>query len=131
MILPEAMEDDMRITRRTLLALAAALVPATALAHHGWRWTSTGEFELTGIITKAKLGNPHGVLTIDAEGEIWTAEVGQPWRNERAGLSDDMLSPGTEITLLGHRSADPDQLVMKAERIIIAGKRYDLYPDRA
>ncbi|SPH17666.1 hypothetical protein DEA8626_01190 [Defluviimonas aquaemixtae] len=121
----------MQITRRGILALVAALAATPVAAHHGWRWTNTGEFELTGLITKAKLGNPHGVLTIDADGEIWTAEIGQPWRNERAGLSDDMFEPGTEITLLGHRSADQDELVMKAERVIIAGKRYDLYPDRS
>ena len=121
----------MHFTRRGILTLAVALAATSAAAHHGWRWTNSGEFELTGIITKAELGNPHGVLTIDANGEIWTAEVGQPWRNERAGLSDDMLAPGAEVTLRGHRSADPAELVMKAERVIIAGKLYDLYPDRS
>jgi hypothetical protein len=35
------------------------------------------------------------------------------------------------VILRGHRSADPEQLVMKAERVIIAGVLYDLYPDRS
>ena len=100
------------------------------MAHHGWRWTDDGKFELTGLITKARLGNPHGVLTIDADGEIWQAEVGQPWRNERAGLTDDMMVPGTEITILGKRAADPAQLLVKAEAVTIAGTTYVLYPDR-
>ncbi|MGL4239093.1 DUF6152 family protein [Tabrizicola sp.] len=99
-------------------------------AHHGWRWTDDGDFELTGIIIEARLGNPHGVLTIDAEGEIWQAEVGQPYRNEAAGLTDAMLAIGTEVTLLGQRSADPEQRLMKVERVTIAGQNYDLYPDR-
>jgi hypothetical protein len=117
----------MHLTRRTLIALFAA---TPALAHHGWRWTADGEFELTGIVETAKLGNPHGVLTVRAEAEVWTVEVGQPWRNERAGLTDEMLAPGAEITALGHRSANADERVMKAERIVISGVTHDLYPDR-
>ena len=121
----------MRRTRRFILAAGAAALATPALGHHGWRWTDAGEFELTGVITEARLGNPHGVLTVDADGELWTAEVGQPWRNARAGLTDDMLAPGTELTLRGHRAADPAELRMKAERVIIAGRLYDLYPDRS
>ncbi len=120
----------MTLPRRSFLSAALAFSAAPALAHHGWRWTSSGEFELTGIITEARLGNPHGLLTIDAEGEIWTAEVGQPWRNERAGLTDAMLSPGTEVTILGERHADPEQLVVKAEVVVIGGTEHVLYPDR-
>ena len=119
------------LNRRSVLTVAAALFATPLAAHHGWRWTDDGEFELTGVITEARLGNPHGVLTIDAEGESWIAEVGQPWRNARAGLTDDMLVPGVELTLRGHRSAEPGELKMKAERIIIADKLYDLYPDRS
>jgi hypothetical protein len=120
----------MQLTRRRILILAAGLAATPAVAHHGWRWTDNGEFELTGIITAAELANPHGVLTIDADDETWKAEVGQPWRNARAGLTDAMLAPGTEVTLRGHRSANADELVMKAERVILGGKLHDLYPDR-
>jgi Family of unknown function (DUF6152) len=118
------------LTRRALIAAALAIA-APALAHHGWRWTADGEFELSGIITAAELGNPHGLLTVDADGEVWTVEVGQPWRNAEAGVTDAMLAPGTEIVARGHRSADPAQLVMKAERLVIGGQTYDLYPDRS
>lgn len=117
------------LTRR--LILAAALLAATpALAHHGWRWTEGGDFELTGVIASAELGNPHGVLTVDVEGESWTVEVGQPWRNQRAGLTDAMLAPGTELTVLGERSADAGERLMKAERVTIDGQAHDLYPER-
>ena len=86
----------------------------SALAHHGWRWTDDGEFELTGIVETARLGNPHGVLTMDAEGEKWTVEVGQPWRNERSGLTDEMMAPGAELIITGKRAADPAEKKMKA-----------------
>ena len=122
----------MRIARGSTLALFALAVAAAtpALAHHGWRWTEGGEFELTGVVTEARLGNPHGLLTIDADGEPWTAEVGQPWRNERAGLADVMMAPGAELTILGERSADPEELRVKAEAVVIDGQTFILYPDR-
>lgn len=122
------------LARRPLLigmgALLLATLAGTASAHHGWRWAEDGNFELTGVITEAQLGNPHGILTLDADGESWTVEVGQPWRNERAGLSDDMLVPGVELTASGARHTDQDQKVVKAERVIIDGTTYDLYPGR-
>lgn len=117
-------------TRRILTAALLAFA-TPALAHHGWRWTDDGEFELSGIVTAAELGNPHGLLTVDAAGEIWTVEVGQPWRNEQAGLTDAMLEPGVEIVARGHRSANPEERVMKAERLILDGVTHDLYPDRS
>ena len=120
------------ITRRTALVYSGLFVLTTpSLAHHGWRWTTDGNFELTGIIKTARLGNPHGILTVDADGEIWTVEAGQPWRHERAGLDEAMLKPGTEIKVSGGRSADTSEKRVKAERITIAGKLYDLYPDRS
>jgi len=67
---------------------------------------------------------------VDVEGEVWTVEVGQPWRNERAGLTDAMLSPGNEVTISGARSADPAEMRVKAERVIIDGTQYNLYPGR-
>lgn len=110
--------------------LAMLLATGTALAHHGWRWTEEGAFELTGIVEKARLGNPHGVLTMDADGEKWTVEVGQPWRNERAGLTDKMMAPGAELKITGKRSADPAEKKMKAERVTIGNTNHDLYPER-
>ena len=101
-----------------------------AIAHHGWGWATDEEFEITGTISKVRLGNPHGEVTLDVNGERWLVEVGQPWRNERAGLSTELLSVGRLITVHGHRSARKSELLVKAERVIIDGKSYNLYPDR-
>lgn len=112
-------------------AMLAPSLPATlALAHHGWGWASGEQFEITGRITAVRLGNPHGEVTIEAEGAAWEVEVGQPWRNARAGLTEALLAVGTVITVSGHRADDPDVRVVKAERVTIDGKTYDLYPDR-
>lgn len=101
-----------------------------ALAHHGWSWTTGGNIELIGVIKSAKLGNPHGVVKVDAEGEIWTVEVGQPWRNQRAGLKPGDLAPGVEAKFVGEPSANINDRLMKAERIYIGERLYDLYPGR-
>lgn len=124
------------ITRRRLIWSGAGLLAAVSLfaerasAHHGWEWAEDENFELTGVIVVVKLGNPHGVLTVVADKQDWTVEVGQPWRNARAGLKDSMLVKGVIATFQGHRSKDKKQLVMKAERVIIKGKMYNLYPER-
>lgn len=113
-----------------LVLVIGMFVAQASLAHHGWAWATDVEFELTGTITKARLGNPHGELNVAVKDENWVVEVGQPWRNERAGLSDEMLGVGRVITVHGHRSSNREQRLMKAERIIIDGKSYNLYPDR-
>jgi hypothetical protein len=121
------------LDRRTMIGgLAAALtVAGTAQAHHGWSWAEDSNFELTGVIKSAKLGNPHGILRVTAKAEEWTVEVGQPWRNERAGLKDSMLAKGVELTIQGNRAKDPKLKVMKAARVIIKGQTYNLYPERS
>ncbi len=117
------------IARRAMLTLVL-LLPTLALAHHGWSWTTGGNIQLTGIIVEAKLGNPHGELLIDAEGDRWVAQVGQPWRNERAGLKDGDLDPGTEIKVEGEPSANIEDRLLKVERLWIDGTKYELYPNR-
>ena len=123
------------IGRRSFIAAAAAALvalPRLGAAHHGWRWASDEEFTLTGVIREVRLGNPHGELRLEAEdGALWTVELGQPWRHASAGLPDAELLPGVAVTLEGHRSADPAELRMKAERVVLAGVRYNLYPDRS
>ena len=120
-----------RPIRLALCVLAAAVfLPQAASAHHGWGWATAEEFELTGEITAVRLGNPHGEVTLNVKGEQWVVEVGQPWRNENAKLTPKLLSKGQIITAHGHRSAKKEQRLMKAERVVIDGKSYNLYPDR-
>lgn len=123
------------IDRRHFIAAGAALaaLPTAAAAHHGWQWTSAEDFTLAGGIRDVRLGNPHGIIEVVAREDeaLWTAELGQPWRHEAAGLDDGLLITGAEITLHGHRSADPAELRMKAERVVLNGISYNLYPDRS
>jgi hypothetical protein len=107
---------------RLLLSLVGTIgflsLAVTAVnAHHGWNWTTGGNIDLTGVIQSARLGNPHGVVTVDADGEVWTVEVGQPWRNERAGLEDKDFAVGNEMRFIGEPAADQSKKLLKAERI--------------
>lgn len=115
---------------RGLLACAVLATSLPAFSHHGWAWAEDGNAELAGVVVAARLGNPHGELTLDVDGATWTVEIGQPWRNARAGLKDEMLAKGVALRASGHRHVDPAKRVFKAERVTIGGKTFDLYPDR-
>lgn len=118
------------LTLALTLGVILLFAVQAAQAHHGWRWTKDGRFEITGVIDSVRLGNPHGIVKLNVEGKIWTIEVGQPWRNRRAGLTPAMFAKGQEITVIGERSAKESERVVKAVRIRIKGKNYDLYPER-
>lgn len=113
-----------------ILAFAALTAPVIAEAHHGWAWTTGKNIEISGKIIEAKLGNPHGVVTVDVKGARWTVEVGQPWRNEKAGLKDADFAKGAMMRFVGEPSADPAIKRMKAEKIVIGRRSFVLYPER-
>ncbi|MER8868038.1 DUF6152 family protein [Mesorhizobium sp. M0751] len=117
--------------RSVTLAAAVMLAAATAAyAHHGWSWTQDGFFELKGRITAIYIGNPHATLDVDAEGEVWRVEMAPPSRTIAAGFTEEVAKVGDGVTAIGHRSRDESEKRMKAVRIIVGGKTYDVYPDR-
>ena len=113
------------------LALAfMAIAGGSALAHHGWAWTEDGFFELEGVITEIYIGNPHATLDVDVEGEIWRVELAPPSRTIAAGFTEEVAKAGDEVTAIGNRSREETERRMKAVRITVNGKTYDVYPDR-
>jgi len=102
----------------------------SAHAHHGWAWTTGKNVELAGLIRTVRLGNPHGLLEVDVNGELWTFEVGQSWRNERAGLKDGDLAEGVNIRVIGEPSANPAEKRLKVEQLFLGERKYELYPER-
>lgn len=118
---------------RSIGVAAAAMVLATApaIAHHGWSWTVEELSELKGVIRAVYVGNPHATLDVDVKGEIWKVELAPPRATERAGFTEASAKPGDEVTAIGNRSRDQAERRMKAVRIVVNGKTYDVYPDRA
>ena len=125
----------MAISRRVLmssgLAAGVALLAAgPTFAHHGWSWTEDGFFELKGIIKAIYIGNPHATLDVDVEGEIWRVELAPPSATIRAGFTEEVAKVGDEVTALGNRSREETEKRMKAVRVTVNGKSYDVYPSR-
>jgi hypothetical protein len=128
--MPYGTETNMKAHFTTFAAIGLLLFSSSALAHHGWSWTSGDNIELTGVITSVRLGNPHGRLEVDVDGETWTIEVGQPWRNEDAGLKDGDLAEGVEIRVIGEPAEDVSEKRLKVERLFLGEREYVLYPER-
>jgi hypothetical protein len=129
------MKTVMKITKTMcllfgLFVLALGTFTPASLAHHGWAWTTGENMTLEGVIQDAKLGNPHGLLKVESGGTLWTVEVGQPWRNERAGLKEGDLGAGVTIRVIGEPASDPADKRIKAERLFLGDREYVLYPDR-
>lgn len=119
------------IASKTAFALAVSgLVATGALAHHGWNWAEAGQIELTGTISEIYIGPPHPTLSVDAEGEEWTVELGNPRQTEAAGFVEGSAAEGDEVTAIGNRSQDEGENLMKAVRLIVGETVYDIYPDR-
>lgn len=116
--------------RFALIGCAAALAASQALAHHGWSWTAEEESSLTGTLRGIFLGNPHASLEVEAEGGMWRVELAPPSRTAASGFVEGAAKIGDEVTATGHRSRDPNERRMKAERIVVNGRTFDVYPDR-
>jgi hypothetical protein len=113
------------------LAATSVTLAMPANAHHGWSWAEAEETTLQATITTISLAPPHPELTVtDADGTEWVIELGNPGRTERAGFVEGTAKVGDTITILGNRSLDQNERVMKAVRITLAGTNYDFYPER-
>lgn len=120
----------MKLARLPAALVVLALSSASAFAHHGWAWTQDGFFELTGTIKSIYYGNPHPTLDVDVEGEVWRVDLATRSATARAGFMEDTAKVGDEVKVIGNRSRDETEKLMKAVRVIVGGKTYDVYPDR-
>jgi hypothetical protein len=126
---------DNRLNRRRVLQLLAggATVAASvpAVAHHGWSWAEDAQSELKGTIRSISMAPPHPSLQVVAtDGVLWQIDLGNPNQTERSGFTATSAKPGDAIVILGNRHKDKSKMQMKAVRITIAGKNYDMYPER-
>jgi hypothetical protein len=134
-------ESDMTIKSETttrdhgLRALAAgvlmSLAAAPASAHHGWSWAEDEQTTLEGRIVSVSMVPPHPQLQVeDGEGVQWQVDLGNPSQTERSGFNAESASAGDAITVRGNRNKEAGKQHMKAVRITIDGRNYDLYPER-
>ena len=117
--------------KTVVIGLAAAFIADAGWAHHGWAGNDEKQFDLTGTVVKAvSLAGPHANLQIRAQDQVWDITLAPPARTEKAGLKEDSIPVGAEVTVSGHRSSDPKRFEIKTERVTYQGKVFNVYPDR-
>ena len=114
------------ITRRWFLALAAALAPGAAFAHHGWGGYDTSKsFTVTGKIVKSTFENPHCEIEMEVDGKRWRFVLAPPSRMQRRGITADMIAPDKTCNVFGYpHSSHPDEA--RIEYVILDGNRIEL-----
>jgi hypothetical protein len=113
------------------LVLAALLMMTTAtLAHHGWSWAEQEQSQLKGTIKSISMSPPHPMLKVRAADGLWQVDLGNPNQTARSGFTAESAKVGDAIVVLGNRSLDKTKLHMKAVRITVGDKRFDMYPER-
>ena len=119
-----------RLLGSGIAALTLASLPA--LAHHGWSGQGSEPFSVSGKVHKSvSLAGPHATMQIqDAQGQVWDITLAPPARTSGAGLAEDTLAVGAEVTITGNRNLDASRFEVKTMRVTSNGKNYDVYPNR-
>ena len=112
------------------LGVGAAAVSLPAAAHHGWSWAEDEQSTLTGTVQTISMAPPHPSLQVKAGDVVWLVDLGNPNQTERSGFTATSAKAGDTIVVLGNRHKDKTKMHMKAVRITIAGKNFDMYPER-
>lgn len=109
------------------LCLSGVLVSGgVAVAHHGWGSYDAGRvMTITANVERADWENPHVTVVVPYQGKNWDAVLAPPFRMSARGLNPDMIKPGTQITLEGYPSTR-SATEMRAERIVVSGRTYEL-----
>ena len=112
--------------KRRSFVISLALLPAAALAHHGWsEYDSTILLKLSGRIAESGYEHPHGFIRLETPGKTWLCLLAPPSRMEARGLAKDSLKPGASVTVEGYANrGKPEE--MRAERITAGGKSVEL-----
>jgi hypothetical protein len=111
---------------RLSLAAALAIVPAAALAHHGWSsYDATRTLTVKAPLTAVTWGHPHGGAKVVWQKRTWDVVLAPVSRMESRGLTRAMLAPKKVVTLVGYPRKD-GTAEMRIERVIVNGKTIEL-----
>lgn len=118
-----------RFLSRALYALTFMTFPV--LAHHGWSG-NTEDIVLSGTLSaEVSLAGPHGTMQVeDSEGQLWDITLAPASRTSRAGLTENVIPLGAEVTVQGQRNSDQARLEIKTRRVSWNGQIFDVYPAR-
>ena len=119
-------QRSIRLQSLAVGLVAGLLLAGAALAHHGWTgYDSSKVLDLTGVIQESSYANPHGMLRFQVTGKTWSAVLAPPSRMTARGLTEEMLKPGTTVTVVGYPHSQKDEEI-RIERITVGGKTIEL-----
>jgi hypothetical protein len=122
---------EYRVVALALPTAGLIMLSQFALAHHGWAWAEDKQSTLAGKIQSISMSAPHPTLQVTAaDGAVWQVDLGNPSQTERSGFTAESAKAGDAVTVLGNRNREQTRNHMKAVRITISGRNYDLYPER-
>jgi hypothetical protein len=114
------------------IAFAVLSLPTPAIAHHGWGGYLDQTTDIAGTVeTPVSLAGPHATMKIRADGQVWDVVLAPPARTERAGLKENMIPVGAQVTVHGNRHRDPKRFEIKTTRLTWNGRVFNVYPDRS
>lgn len=109
-----------------LAAAVLATIGGGALAHHGWGSYDAGQkLTITSPVQHVMWQNPHVHIQVTHQGATWEAVLAPPFRMDARGLSPGLISAGTRVDVEGYPSTQTTR-ELRAERITVAGKTYEL-----
>ncbi|TCD05544.1 hypothetical protein EYB45_06780 [Erythrobacteraceae bacterium CFH 75059] len=112
--------------RSWLLAAAAAALPVSAAAHHGWiSYDETQPVTLTGHLTSVEWSNPHATATMVWQGRQWDVILAPVSRMTARGLALQDINNRQTITITGYvrRDGTPE---MRLERVRVGDRVVEL-----
>jgi hypothetical protein len=108
------------------IILGLAVLPAVALAHHGWSsYDASKTIQVTAPLTDVTWGNPHGSATVRYQNKQWAVVLAPVARMEARGLTREMLGPKQRVTLVGYPRSD-GTAEMRIERVIVGKQTVEL-----
>ena len=112
--------------RRHALAAALALLPAAALAHHGWgSFDREKVLDHTGPVARSTYANPHGTVYMRRGQAEVTVELAPVFRMEARGLRPEDIAPGKVVRVYAYQNVS-DPALFRAEWVEVDGRRVEL-----
>ena len=107
-------------------AVAALMIAAPAIAHHGWSsYDNSKTIRVTAPLSGVTWGNPHGAAKVMWQGKRWEVILAPTGRMESRGLTQAMLTSRKPVTLIGYPRRD-GTAEMRIETVVAGGKSVEL-----
>lgn len=116
----------MKIIKSTFVLFFLFVLASFSFFHHGWaNYDQTKVMDFTCTVEESIYENPHVLVKVKHKEEIWTVFLAPISRMTDRGVSADAIKKGAVVRLVAypHKTEKGE---MRAERIFIEGKKYEL-----